>query len=148
MASVPPRTSILTHNRRAAAVPISIAGSDVPIFLLDGTAMVVRATPTTTVGAACFAISTRLGLVSDAHHALFERGPDNEFRVIDDAMTIARVLSHWDDQASYLSGACVFCVIAYLKCNKLCSTRITLTLPYPPPLFLPISIYRTPCFNF
>ena len=100
-------------NRRATAVPISIAGSDVPVFLLDGTALVVRATPTTTVGAACFAISTRLGLVSDAHHALFERGPDNEFRALDDAMTIARVLSRWDDQASYLSGACFLFSVAY-----------------------------------
>ena len=92
-------------NRRAAAIPISIAGSDVPIFLLDGTALIIRAMPATTAGAACCAVSARLGLVADRHHALFERGPDNEFRAIDDSMTLARVLSRWSDQASYLSGA-------------------------------------------
>ena len=85
-------------------VPISIAGSDVSVFLLDGTAFVLRAMPTTTAGAACCAIAARVGLEADAHHGLFERGPDNEFRPIDDALTLARVLSRWDDQAFFSSG--------------------------------------------
>jgi hypothetical protein len=46
------------HRRRG--VTISLAGTDAPIFLLDGGAVVVRVTPTTTAGGAAVAVRDKV----------------------------------------------------------------------------------------
>ncbi len=86
-----------------ATVPLSLSGSTVPVFLLDGTCFLLRATPSTTAGAAVLAVCTRLGVAAAAHHALFERVTDEHFREVPDATTLARVLREWD--AAPLAGA-------------------------------------------
>ena len=87
-------------------IPISIAGSEVPVFLLDGTAFIVRATPTTKVEAVVISISAHLGIEANAHYGLFVRTPENDLAPVDNSTTLARVLAQWYDQASYLSGEC------------------------------------------
>ena len=74
---------------------ISLGGTDVPVFLLDGTRFVFRVTPTTLVGALMVSLREKIGLVHDTHFGVFEVGEDHEFRPLDDRLLLAKVISKW-----------------------------------------------------
>ena len=82
-------------------VNVSLGGTEVPIYLLDGTRFMLRVMPTTLVGACMVAVREKIGLVHDTHYGLFEAGEDGQFRALDDHLQLAKVLARW----SSLSGA-------------------------------------------
>ena len=76
-------------------VKISLGGTEVPVYLLDGTRFMLRIMPTTLAGAVMVAIREKIGLVHDTHYCLHEAGEDGEFRPLDDRMPLAKVLARW-----------------------------------------------------
>ena len=83
-------------------VNISLGGTEVAVYLLDGTRFMLRVMPTTLVGAVMVSIREKIGLVHDSHYGIFEAGDDGEFRALDDRLQLARVLARWKS----LTGAC------------------------------------------
>jgi hypothetical protein len=45
---------------RKKNISISVAGTDIPIYLLDGSNVVVKITPTTSAGAACVVVRDKV----------------------------------------------------------------------------------------
>ena len=78
---------------------VSLAGSEVSIFLLDGSQFILRITPATTAGAAVLAISEKIGLRRNACYSLYELGAEQEFRMCDDKTPLAKVMAKWAQSA-------------------------------------------------
>ena len=79
----------------AMASGIALSGTEVSVFLLDGSQFVLRITPTTTAGAAVLAISDKIGLAHNSCFSLFELGAEQEFRMCDDKTPLAKVMAKW-----------------------------------------------------
>lgn len=83
---------------------LSLAGTELPILLLDNTQLILRVTPATTAAAAVITIRKQIGLVHDAHYGIFELGADGAFRVVDDRTMLSKVIAGWEDQESLYGG--------------------------------------------
>jgi hypothetical protein len=81
-------------------VVLSLGGTEVPIYLLDGTRFMLRVMPTTLAGACMVAVREKIGLVHDTHYGLFEAGEDGEFRALDDRVQLSKVLARWPSLTS------------------------------------------------
>jgi hypothetical protein len=85
-------------------VNLSLSGTEIPVYLLDGTRFVLRVVPTTTVGGILISLREKLGMVHDSHYGLFEAGEDGEFRILDDRLNLSRVMAKWDSLVGELRG--------------------------------------------
>jgi hypothetical protein len=74
---------------------LNVSGTEIPVYLLDGTRFVLRIVPTTTVGGILISIREKIGLVHDSHFGLFETAEDSEFRLLDEHLLLSKVLNKW-----------------------------------------------------
>lgn len=128
--------AFLTSLTQTPMVVISLGGTELPIYLLDGTRFMMRIMPTTLAGAVMVSLRERIGLVHDTHYGIFEAGEDGEFRLLDDRVVLSKVVARW----SSMSGACPARQGGSLLLLALPAAALLLALaPLAHPLFTPLS---------
>jgi len=88
---------------RPGGIALSLGGTDVPVFLLDGSAVVVRLRVETSARAVLLALRGHLGLQHDAHFRLFEHsapGAGGVFRALDEEARVSRVVQRWPQESA------------------------------------------------
>ena len=79
-----------------AATPLSLAGTVVPFYLLDGSTISLRITPTTTAGAAAIALGEAVGLLDNSCYSIYELSVEEEFRACSDSTVLSKVMAKWE----------------------------------------------------
>jgi len=80
-------------------IVVSIGGTDIPIYLIDGSAIMVRVKLDTTALGVCLAMRTHLGLKYDSTYGLFESTDGKDFS-IDGQYKIAKLLQKWNQESA------------------------------------------------
>ena len=83
----------------AKTIVVSIGGTDIPIYLIDGSAVMVRVKLDTTTLGVCLAMRSHLGLKYDSTYGLFESTDGKDFS-IDGQYKIAKLLQKWNQESA------------------------------------------------
>jgi len=93
-APLPTPSNVRVAKLQPTSIVIAISGSDVPVFLLDESAVVIKIKLDTTGAGACASVASHLGLEHDAHYALYEQ-LDGVFTMVDMDYKLAKMLQRW-----------------------------------------------------
>lgn len=85
---------VLTATMFRRGIQISHEGSDIPVFLCDGSILTVLISPSTTSASLAISLRQKLGLQHDGHFALCEAEGDL-FQPIEETIVLARLLAKW-----------------------------------------------------
>jgi hypothetical protein len=101
MSNIVSFTSPLPSSAKASTktIVVSIGGSDIPIFLIDGSAVMVRVKLDTTALGVCLAMKSHLGLTYDSTYGLFESTDGKDFS-IDGQYKISKLLQKWNQESA------------------------------------------------
>ena len=87
---------MVTRSPARDMAALSLAGSEVPFYLLDGSTITLRVTPTTSAGAAVLAIAEAVGLRDSSCYSIFELSVEEEFRACQDSTLLSKVMAKWE----------------------------------------------------
>jgi hypothetical protein len=88
-------------NLLKKGISVDLGGSNIPVFFLDESYLLLTISPTTTAAAVCVAVRGNLGLKNDAYYALYEYQDDGEFQLIEDSLAISKIICKWPQDNAF-----------------------------------------------